>query len=113
MQIHRRRLILVGRIVFAAALAASVMAAAAASAAVSSAAAGAPADLLVTGGKIYTVDSARSVVEAMAVRGGKIVFAGSAADAKRWIGPDTKIEQLAGGLVPASPPFSSSSIRTF
>ncbi len=59
----------------------------------------APADLVITGAKIYTVDPARSVAEAMAVRGGKIVFAGSAADAKRWVGPQTKVERLQGRLV--------------
>jgi predicted amidohydrolase YtcJ len=58
-----------------------------------------PADLVVTGAKIYTVDPARSTVEAMAVRGGTIVFAGSAADAKHWIGPQTKVEQMNGRLV--------------
>jgi len=58
-----------------------------------------PADLVVTGGKIYTVDPAHSVVEALAVRDGKIVFAGSAAVAKRFIGPQTKVEQLGGHLV--------------
>jgi len=57
------------------------------------------ADLLVTGGKIYTVDAAHSIVQAMAVRDGKIVFAGAAADAKRFIGPQTKIEPLGGRLV--------------
>jgi len=57
------------------------------------------ADLVVTGGKIYTVDAAHSIVEAMAVRDGKIVFAGSAAAAKRLIGPQTKIEPLGGRLV--------------
>jgi predicted amidohydrolase YtcJ len=58
-----------------------------------------PADLIFTGGKIYTVDPAHSVVEALAVRDGKIVFAGSAADAKRWTGPQTKVEPLGGRLV--------------
>lgn len=70
-------------------------------AAASAGAAGAspPADLVVTGAKLYTVDRTRSVAEAMAVRGGKIVFTGSAADAKRWIGPQTKVEQMNGRLV--------------
>jgi predicted amidohydrolase YtcJ len=82
---------------FAAALSLAAMVSSAT--AVPPAAAAPPADLIVTGGKIYTVDAARSVVEAMAVRDGKIVFAGSAADAKRWIGPHSKVEQLAGRLV--------------
>jgi predicted amidohydrolase YtcJ len=71
-----------------------------AAAATSAAAAGeAPADLIITGAKIYTVDPGRSVAEAMAVRGGKIVFTGSAVDAKRWIGPQTKVEPMNGRLV--------------
>ena len=57
------------------------------------------ADLVVDAGKIYTVDQTHSTVEAMAVRDGTIVFAGSSADAKRWIGPQTKVEHLGGRLV--------------
>jgi predicted amidohydrolase YtcJ len=57
------------------------------------------ADLVITGGKIYTVDQAHSTVEAMAIRAGKIVFAGTSADAKQWIGAQTKVEELGGRLV--------------
>jgi hypothetical protein len=59
----------------------------------------APADLVIDGGKIYTVDHAHSTVEALAVRDGNIVFTGSSNEAKEWIGPKTKIEHLAGRLV--------------
>ena len=58
-----------------------------------------PADLVLTDGKIYTVDAAHSVANSLAVRNGKIVFVGSAADAKRWIGPATQVEPLGGRLV--------------
>ena len=58
-----------------------------------------PADLLIDGGKIYTVDQKRSVVEALAVRDGKIVFTGSSNDANPWIGPQTKVVHLGGRLV--------------
>jgi len=58
-----------------------------------------PADLVLSGGKIYTVDSRHSLVEALAVKGGKIVFAGSTAEARKWIGPNTHTEQLGGRLV--------------
>jgi predicted amidohydrolase YtcJ len=64
-----------------------------------SAAPTAPADLVLTGGNIYTVDPAQSTATALAVKDGKIVFVGSAAAAKRWIGPQTKTEQLGGRLV--------------
>jgi predicted amidohydrolase YtcJ len=57
------------------------------------------ADLVITGGKIYTVDQAHSTVEAMAIRDGKIAFVGTSAEAKRWIGAQTKVEELGGRLV--------------
>jgi predicted amidohydrolase YtcJ len=58
-----------------------------------------PADLVLTDGRIYTVDAAHSTASALAVQGGKIVFVGSTADANRWIGPATRVEPLAGRLV--------------
>ena len=58
-----------------------------------------PADLVVDGAKIYTVDPSHSTVEALAVRGGKIVFVGSTQAAQTWIGPTTKVEHLGGRLV--------------
>ena len=58
-----------------------------------------PADLVLSGGKIYTVDSAHSVAAALAIKDGKIVFVGSVADAQKWVGPSTKTEQLGGRLV--------------
>lgn len=58
-----------------------------------------PADLVLSGGKVYTVDPAHSVAEAIAVKNGKIVFVGSTAGAQRWIGSGTKTEPLGGHLV--------------
>jgi predicted amidohydrolase YtcJ len=58
-----------------------------------------PADLVLSDGKIYTVDAAHSVANSLAVQNGKIVFVGSAADAKGWLGPATRVEQLGGRLV--------------
>jgi len=57
------------------------------------------ADLVITDAKIYTVDPQRSVAQALAVRAGKIVFVGSAAGARRYIGPRTRLERLGGRLV--------------
>ena len=57
------------------------------------------ADLALTGGRIYTVDAKRSWAEAVAIRGGRIVFVGSDEDAKAHIGPDTKVVELEGRLV--------------
>ena len=58
-----------------------------------------PADLVLSGGKIYTVDPAHSVAQALAVKDGKIVFVGSTADARQWIGTNTRTEPLNGRLV--------------
>jgi len=58
-----------------------------------------PADVVLTDGKIYTVDASHSIAGALAVKDGKIAFVGSAADAKHWIGPATHVETLGGRLV--------------
>ncbi|MFN2397070.1 MAG: amidohydrolase [Gemmatimonadaceae bacterium] len=58
-----------------------------------------PADLIVTNARIYTVDVNRPVAEAMAVRGGKVVFAGSARGAMVYRGSATKVLDLAGRTV--------------
>ena len=42
----------------------------------------APADLIVHNARIYTVDDARPVVEALAVRDGHVAFAGSRIEAE-------------------------------
>ncbi|WP_414693454.1 amidohydrolase [Ohtaekwangia sp.] len=55
-----------------------------------------PADLLIKGGTIYTMDAAHPQAEAVAVTGDKIVFAGSAQDAARYAGADTKVIDLQG-----------------
>jgi predicted amidohydrolase YtcJ len=57
------------------------------------------ADVVLTDGKIYTVDASHSIASALAVKDGKIAFVGSAADAKHWIGPSTHVESLGGRLV--------------
>src|SRR5882757_6573997 len=75
------------------------LAAAAALAAVQAPPPAPPADLVLTDGRIYTVDAAHSVANSVAVQNGKVVFVGSAADAKRWIGPATQVELLGGRLV--------------
>lgn len=58
-----------------------------------------PADLVFTRGAVYTVDGARSWAEAVAVADGRIVFAGTDADAKPWIGPKTKVLDLGGKML--------------
>ena len=61
--------------------------------------AAAPADLVLTGGAVYTVDGARSWAEAVAVSGGRIVFVGTDEAAKPWIGPQTRVVALSGKMV--------------
>lgn len=58
-----------------------------------------PAELVVTDAKVYTADKNRSMAEAVAVSGGKIVFVGTNAGAKGWIGPKTRVESAGGKLV--------------
>ncbi len=57
------------------------------------------ADLVITHARIYTADAARSMADALAVRGGRIVFVGRAEDAKVWVGPKTRVRDLGGRLL--------------
>jgi len=58
-----------------------------------------PADTVITGGKIYTVDEEQPWAEAMAVRGGEIVYVGDSAGAQAFVGEGTKAEDLGGKFV--------------
>jgi predicted amidohydrolase YtcJ len=62
-------------------------------------AAEAPADLLLTGGAVYTVDAARSWAQAVAVRGGRIVFVGTDAGARPLVGAKTRVVKLDGRML--------------
>lgn len=57
------------------------------------------ADVIVHGGRIYTADAARPIVDAIAVRGGRIVFAGDVNGARALAGASTRIVDLAGRTV--------------
>ncbi len=59
----------------------------------------APADLIVTNARIYTVDDSRPVVEAFAVRGGRVAFVGNARGALSLKGPQTRVLDLGGRTV--------------
>jgi predicted amidohydrolase YtcJ len=52
------------------------------------------ADLIVLAQRIYTADSSRPMADALAVRGDRIVFVGSRADALAFRGPATKVLDL-------------------
>jgi adenine deaminase len=58
-----------------------------------------PADLVVREAKIYTVDKATSIAQALAVKDGRLVFVGSSSDAHAWIGPKTHVESVGGRVV--------------
>lgn len=57
-----------------------------------------PADLVLRSGKIVTEDPANPSAQALAVRGGKILAAGSGAEIARYTGPQTQIIDLQGKL---------------
>jgi predicted amidohydrolase YtcJ len=58
-----------------------------------------PADLVITNARIYTVDDARPVVSAMAVRDGKVLFIGSVREADALKGAGTRVIDLRGRTV--------------
>lgn len=57
------------------------------------------ADLVIQNGKVYTVDDKSSMAEAVAVKDGAIVFVGSTADAKSYIGKDTEVMDIEGKML--------------
>src|SRR5262245_47236052 len=63
------------------------------------AAAAEPADVVFKNGNIYTVNERQPRAEAVAVKGGKIVFVGSNSNAKAYEGKGTRIVDLKGNTV--------------
>lgn len=57
------------------------------------------ADLVLTGGHVHTVDPGRPRAEAVAVAGDRIAAVGSAGEIAAWIGPRTRVVDLAGRLL--------------
>jgi len=57
-----------------------------------------PADLVLTNGRILTVENARPEVQALAVSGGRIEALGTVAEIQRLIGPSTNVIDLHGQL---------------
>jgi predicted amidohydrolase YtcJ len=55
-----------------------------------------PADMIIKGGTIYTVEDGNPVVEAVAVSGDKIVFAGDLKDVANYEGENTQVIDLQG-----------------
>lgn len=58
-----------------------------------------PADLILVNGRIHTVDESRPIVSALAVRNGRILFAGSDREARALAGSRTRVMDIGGGTV--------------
>jgi predicted amidohydrolase YtcJ len=56
------------------------------------------ADLVISGGTIYTMDEDHPTAEAMLIRGGKIVFFGAEDAALTWTGKDAQRIDMRGGI---------------
>ena len=72
----------------------------------------APADLVLTGGRVITLDGGSRVAEAVAVRGDRVVAVGTVGEIEALAGPDTERIDLAGravtpGLMDAHVHFAS------
>jgi predicted amidohydrolase YtcJ len=59
----------------------------------------APAELVVTGARIYTADEQQPRAQALAIGGGRLLYVGNSAQASAWIGPHTRVLRLDGQLV--------------
>ncbi len=69
----------------------------------------APAEPVFRGGAVYTVDAARAWASAVAVREGRIVYVGSDDGLEPFIGPQTRVIELAGRML--LPGFQDSHIH--
>jgi predicted amidohydrolase YtcJ len=67
------------------------------------------ADLVLTGGRIFTADAAKTWAEALAVRGDRIVAVGSDRDVRPLVGPSTRVIGLRGRTV--TPGFGDSHVH--
>ncbi|MBR0597302.1 amidohydrolase [Sinanaerobacter chloroacetimidivorans] len=57
------------------------------------------ADSVLTNGRVYTINAANSIAEAVAIKDGAIVFVGNDSEAKQYIGKNTKTINLEGKTV--------------
>ncbi len=69
----------------------------------------APADIIFEGGTIATMDAAAPRAEAVAVRAGRVVFAGPLREIRRFAGPDTRLVDLRGRML--LPAFQDSHVH--
>ncbi len=59
----------------------------------------APADLVLRGGAVYTIDSTNPWAQSVAIAAGRIVYVGADSGVTPWIGPGTAVVQLQGKMV--------------
>lgn len=57
------------------------------------------ADVVLTSGRIYTVDPGNPWAEALAIRNGKLVFVGADKDVRSFVGSETHVVDLKGKMV--------------
>jgi predicted amidohydrolase YtcJ len=67
------------------------------------------ADLVLTGGRIFTADAAKTWAQALAVRDGRIVVVGADRDVRPLVGPSTRVIELRGQTV--TPGFGDSHVH--
>ena len=58
-----------------------------------------PADLVLTNGRLVTVEESQPEAQAIAVTGDRIVAVGSSGDIRQYVGPATKVVDVSGQLV--------------
>ena len=68
-----------------------------------------PADLVLTGGSLVTMDPDRPTARALAVRDGRIVAVGEDGDVRGFVGPSTRVIELRGQTV--SPGFQDAHVH--
>jgi predicted amidohydrolase YtcJ len=56
-------------------------------------------DIVLINGFIYTLDDSYTSIEAMAIKGSRIVFTGRTSEAEAWIGSKTRVIDLKGKMV--------------
>ena len=58
-----------------------------------------PADMIITADRIYTVDDTRPMVQALAIRGDRVIFAGPVAGARALAGSSTRMLDFPGRTI--------------
>jgi hypothetical protein len=73
------------------------------------AATGQPADVVLVGGRVYTLDAARPWAEGLAIAGDRIAAVGATAEMRKLVGPRTRVVDLKGAF--ACPGFNDAHVH--